>query len=431
MRPSSHRSFLFACAAGLAASAFSLANAAITTIGGLSNFDCPNNTGEICDEFEIELEGPQVEDVYYTWGNYNYGKPAISRNATLTGTLLTYKLAGHQTNPGAIEHFGVTLRAINLLTATTCRWKHNGAVVSSGQFASPPIIIPQTQEVENPENPEQEIEVETIEPPENPENPEQGVWIRRYYVSVPREVNLGELMPDDPLIVNSTPIEPETELMEPGQTRTHTEVLHPEDDLQSMVLVVETYQDIVTTIPGRKKKQHTQGVLLSRAINAVDVAHNACADVPVVTANPENSSAPAGGTVTFTAAATSTSGTLHYKWRKEGSDIPLEDKAFLRLEHVSAADEGAYFCIITNDCGTSTTTAARLFIAGTCPGDINDDHGVDDADFVRFAMAYNELDCSNLPMPLGCPADLNFDGNVDDADFSIFAVAYDNLTCDD
>ena len=54
---------------------------------------------------------------------------------------------------------------------------------------------------------------------------------------------------------------------------------------------------------------------------------------------------------------------------------------------------------------------------------------MDDADFTRFAMAYNEIDCSSLPMPLGCPADLNFDGLVDDADFVLFAAAYEQLIC--
>lgn len=402
--------------------------AAITTLGSLSNFDCPNNTGETCDEFEVELEGPQVEDVYYTWGNYNYGKPAISRNATLTGTLLTYKLAGHSTAPGAIEHFGVTLRNFGLLTATTCRWKHNGVVVGSGPFAHPPVIIPQTTEVETPEA---EVEVETIEPPEL-EDPEQGVWIRRYYVSVPREVNLGELMPDDPLIVNATPIEAETELLEPGRTLTHEETIHPDDDFQSMVLVVETYQDIVTVIPGRHKKQHTQGVLLSRAMNAVNISRNTCADLPVVTSEPANASAPLGGSATFTAEASGLlgSGTLHYRWRKDGSDMVLEDKPTLRLEHVSLADAAAYYCTVTNNCGAATTRAARLFIAGACAGDADDDGMVDDSDFTRFAAAYNTLACSDLTMPLGCPSDLNFDGFVDDADFAVFVQSYDRLVCE-
>ncbi|MBL8875122.1 MAG: hypothetical protein JNM86_04930 [Phycisphaerae bacterium] len=65
----------------------------------------------------------------------------------------------------------------------------------------------------------------------------------------------------------------------------------------------------------------------------------------------------------------------------------------------------------------------------TCPGDLNDDGFVDDADFVIFAGAYNILDCSDPSMPAGCPADLNDDTFVDDADFVIFAAAYNELVC--
>jgi hypothetical protein len=32
-------------------------------------------------------------------------------------------------------------------------------------------------------------------------------------------------------------------------------------------------------------------------------------------------------------------------------------------------------------------------------------------------------------MPAGCPSDLNNDGFVDDADFVLFADAYNNLIC--
>jgi len=32
-------------------------------------------------------------------------------------------------------------------------------------------------------------------------------------------------------------------------------------------------------------------------------------------------------------------------------------------------------------------------------------------------------------MPVGCPADFNHDGFVDDADFIVFVVAYNNLIC--
>ncbi|MBY0113102.1 MAG: hypothetical protein K2Y21_09785 [Phycisphaerales bacterium] len=67
--------------------------------------------------------------------------------------------------------------------------------------------------------------------------------------------------------------------------------------------------------------------------------------------------------------------------------------------------------------------------AATCPGDLNADGFVDDADFSIFAAAYNLLDCADPAMVPGCPADLNNDGLVDDADFTVFAPAYDALLC--
>lgn len=56
-----------------------------------------------------------------------------------------------------------------------------------------------------------------------------------------------------------------------------------------------------------------------------------------------------------------------------------------------------------------------------CPGDLNGDGQVDDADFVLLADYYNAL-----VDPRG---DLNGDGLTDDADFVIFAGAYDTLLC--
>lgn len=81
--------------------------------------------------------------------------------------------------------------------------------------------------------------------------------------------------------------------------------------------------------------------------------------------------------------------------------------------------------------GTATTDmGAYEFPRSGCPGDLNNDGFVDDADFVIFANAYNILICSDAAMPAGCPADLNFDGLVDDADFVIFSAAYNILICE-
>lgn len=81
---------------------------------------------------------------------------------------------------------------------------------------------------------------------------------------------------------------------------------------------------------------------------------------------------------------------------------------------------------------SSTFDTGRLdnvLFASGCPGDLNGDQMVDDADFSSFAQAYNVLDCADPTMPAGCPADLNGDGLVEDADFSIFVVAYNELLC--
>lgn len=64
---------------------------------------------------------------------------------------------------------------------------------------------------------------------------------------------------------------------------------------------------------------------------------------------------------------------------------------------------------------------ARLQPVSTCRFDLNFDGVVDDADFTRFVVAYNNV--------FDAYADANQDCITDDADFSPFAVAYDTLLC--
>jgi len=66
-------------------------------------------------------------------------------------------------------------------------------------------------------------------------------------------------------------------------------------------------------------------------------------------------------------------------------------------------------------------------VLAPCPGDLNNDRQVDDADFTIFASAYDSLECP--PSPASCPADLNGDTVVDDSDFVLFALAYNQLIC--
>lgn len=72
----------------------------------------------------------------------------------------------------------------------------------------------------------------------------------------------------------------------------------------------------------------------------------------------------------------------------------------------------------------SSRTDEVDFREGTCPTDTNADGLTDDADFVNFAAAYDQLVCGMV-----CPADFNGDTIVDDADFVIFASSYNDLLC--
>lgn len=65
-----------------------------------------------------------------------------------------------------------------------------------------------------------------------------------------------------------------------------------------------------------------------------------------------------------------------------------------------------------------------------CPGDLNLDGFVDDADFVLFVQAYDLLDCADAAIVPPCAADLNGDLVVDDGDFVGFVVGYNKLVCE-
>ncbi len=132
-------------------------------------------------------------------------------------------------------------------------------------------------------------------------------------------------------------------------------------------------------------------------------------------------------------------GTWHH------AEIPLTQGGW-RVNHWSAgafatqaqllevlSDLRALYIMTEWKTGPDDTNLDNVFFPGTaasdCPGDLNHDGQVDDADFVIFVGAYNILDCADLSMPAGCPADLTRDGVVEDADFVVFVAAYNELVC--
>src|SRR5205085_2837125 len=138
-----------------------------TVYGSLSNFDVVNNTGNDAHGFEIELEGLQPQDVYYTFSVQRYGSPVIIPYAT--GVRVRWasaydngaqqfmqKTLAHAANTpfagscyqwganydaAGCEHFGVTLNAN--ATKTTYRWLVADAQTPGALAAvDPPVAIP-------------------------------------------------------------------------------------------------------------------------------------------------------------------------------------------------------------------------------------------------------------------------------------------------
>jgi hypothetical protein len=81
---------------------------------------------------------------------------------------------------------------------------------------------------------------------------------------------------------------------------------------------------------------------------------------PVITTNPTTQSVCAGNSVTLTAAATGTS--VGYQWRKNTVNITGATSSSYTILLATAADAGSYDVVVTNICGTATSTAATLTV---------------------------------------------------------------------
>lgn len=100
------------------------------------------------------------------------------------------------------------------------------------------------------------------------------------------------------------------------------------------------------------------GACGSAISNAASLAVNAATNI---TSNPSDETACAGGSATFTAAATGT-GAVSYQWRKGGVAIPGANTASYTINNVSAADAASYDVVATATCGAATSSAASLTV---------------------------------------------------------------------
>jgi hypothetical protein len=110
---------------------------------------------------------------------------------------------------------------------------------------------------------------------------------------------------------------------------------------------------------------------------------------------------------------------ITYAWRRDGEDLSDEpnhisgaESPMLTLVNLDADDEGAYTCVITNDCGSVTSAAATLTL---CEADFNCDGVLNSADFFSFLTAF----FNDVPS-----ADYNSDGSINSQDFFDFLGAF-------
>jgi hypothetical protein len=82
-------------------------------------------------------------------------------------------------------------------------------------------------------------------------------------------------------------------------------------------------------------------------------------DVPAIVSNPVAAAVCPGSPVSFAVAATGAS-PITYQWRRNGVALPGATSSTLQIAAVASNDAGAYDCITTNHCGSTTSSQAVL-----------------------------------------------------------------------
>lgn len=388
---------------GLAASWSTMsAHAQVTTYGALSNFDCPNESDDDCDEFDIELHGPRPEDVYHTYANPNYGTPEVT--AVTGGTLIRYRKPKHATLPGSIEHFGVSLANFNANPTPTFTWMAGGQPAhTNSNPLQPTIVVTPTYNGNSDPILTEEI---TNNDPWN-----RRMWVKRSVVNVTYAVTLEELMVNDPLVQGSEDVDLSPVLLWPGDTVTFDQ-LEVGDGVASAVINYDVYRDLLLF------GQHTPGSLSSTVMNAVVLNTAVCGEGPLQMAQqPVGGLVLSGGEIELQVDVidNSESGTLAFQWFHEGAEVSGATSDSLVLKNIVPADGGAYYCVATGMCGMIVSEVARVDVV-VCAADYNKDGFVDVYDFTEFVSDFED----------GSPrADFNNDLFQDIYDFTDFVTAFE------
>jgi hypothetical protein len=214
--------------------------------GSVGNFDISNDTGRICHGFEVDLDGQTTvlppsasfaANRYGTPSSFLYTGGAAVRwespydpstqtfaERTLPHTVPWFPGQCYQWNPATYqdsgcEHFGTARVGAGSITSMTARWLCEDPA-NPGTLApvDPPTAVPYpSYYVQPPAQPNLPPQVVIVIPPPLPPPPPQPVpqygdasWIRVFVTEFPREVNLNELVADNPAVVPMDPAQIES-----------------------------------------------------------------------------------------------------------------------------------------------------------------------------------------------------------------------------
>ncbi len=93
----------------------------------------------------------------------------------------------------------------------------------------------------------------------------------------------------------------------------------------------------------------------------VDGTVSAACTAPSISINPSSATKNVGESVTFSVTASGTA-TLNYQWRKGGMNISGANSSSYMIPSVVTDDAGSYDVVVTNVCGSATSTAATLTV---------------------------------------------------------------------
>lgn len=89
---------------------------------------------------------------------------------------------------------------------------------------------------------------------------------------------------------------------------------------------------------------------------------------PTINTQPTPQTGNVGGTATFTIAATTSGGALSYQWKDDGTNVGSNSNSYTTGTLTNADQWAQITCVVTDDNGSATSTAAKLTVAFTVTG---------------------------------------------------------------